>query len=117
MTEGVHGADNPSVAPGNRTRPRLAVLIPVFNDHGGLERSLASLAKDAARFDVFVVDDREIVDAMRTLMQRIKILPEPAGAAALAALLCGRVPIPPGATVAVVVSGGNVDLARLKELL
>jgi glycosyltransferase involved in cell wall biosynthesis len=57
MTEDVHGADHPSVAPGDRIRPRLAVLIPVFNDHIGLERSLASLAEDGARFDVFVVDD------------------------------------------------------------
>ena len=38
-------------------RPRLAVLIPVFNDHVGLERSLASLADDGSHFDVFVVDD------------------------------------------------------------
>lgn len=67
--------------------------------------------------DVFVVEDAEIVDAMKTLMQRIKVLPEPAGAAALVPLLAGRVPIPPGATVAVVVSGGNVDLTRLKEWL
>lgn len=67
--------------------------------------------------DVFVVEDSEIVGAMKTLMQRIKILPEPAGAAALAPLLAGRVNIPTGATVAVVVSGGNTDLVRLKELL
>jgi glycosyltransferase involved in cell wall biosynthesis len=37
--------------------PRLAVLIPVLNGQSGLERSLASLAKDGERFDVFVVDD------------------------------------------------------------
>jgi glycosyltransferase involved in cell wall biosynthesis len=40
-----------------RRRPRLAVLIPVFNDQAGLERSLRSLADDAAEFDVVVVDD------------------------------------------------------------
>jgi glycosyltransferase involved in cell wall biosynthesis len=43
--------------PAGRDRPRLAVLIPVFNDHVGLERSLASLALDGSGFDVFVVDD------------------------------------------------------------
>lgn len=35
----------------------MAVLIPVFNDQAGLERSLASLAGDAAQFDVVVIDD------------------------------------------------------------
>ncbi|HSA54137.1 MAG TPA: threonine/serine dehydratase [Gemmatimonadaceae bacterium] len=67
--------------------------------------------------DVFVVEDAEIVTAMKTLMQRIKVLAEPAGAAALAPLLAGRVPLHAGATVAVVVSGGNVDLDRLRGLL
>ena len=36
---------------------RLAILIPVFNDQVGLERSLASLAADEEEFDVYVVDD------------------------------------------------------------
>jgi glycosyltransferase involved in cell wall biosynthesis len=37
--------------------PRLAVLIPVFNDQQGLEKSLESLAQDGSDFDVFIVDD------------------------------------------------------------
>jgi glycosyltransferase involved in cell wall biosynthesis len=40
-----------------RLRPRLAVLIPVFNEQFGLERSLDSLRHEAAEFDVFVIDD------------------------------------------------------------
>jgi threonine dehydratase len=54
---------------------------------------------------------------MRVLLERCKVLPEPAGAAAAAALLAGRVAAPSGARVAVVVSGGNVDLNRLRDLL
>jgi threonine dehydratase len=42
---------------------------------------------------------------------------EPAGAAALAAVLFGRIPIRDGERVCVVASGGNVELARLGELL
>jgi threonine dehydratase len=42
---------------------------------------------------------------------------EPAGAAALAATLSGRVPIRNGETVAVVLCGGNVDIARLGALI
>ena len=40
-----------------QARPRLAVLIPVFNGQDALERSLASLRDSDERFDVFVVDD------------------------------------------------------------
>jgi len=47
----------------------------------------------------------------------MKQLVEPAGAAALAAVLFGRVPIRDGERVCVVFSGGNVDPARLGELL
>jgi glycosyltransferase involved in cell wall biosynthesis len=49
--------DTASAGLENRQPPRLAVLIPVFNDHDGLQKSLASLAQDGSRFDVFVVDD------------------------------------------------------------
>ncbi len=42
---------------------------------------------------------------------------EPAGAAALAAVMYGRIPIRDGERVAVVASGGNVDVGRLGELL
>lgn len=38
-------------------RPRLAVLIPVYNDQAGLERSLTALRADGADFDLVVVDD------------------------------------------------------------
>ena len=42
---------------------------------------------------------------------------DPAGAAALAAVLFGRIPIADGERVAVVGSGGNIDLARIGDLL
>jgi threonine dehydratase len=64
-----------------------------------------------------LVDDNEILDAMRVLMKRARILPEPAGAAATAALLDGTLLIQPGEHVVVVVSGGNADPERLRSLL
>jgi threonine dehydratase len=67
--------------------------------------------------DVFVVEDQEIVEAMKLLMQRGKVMAEPAGAAALVPLLSRRLSLTPGTTVAAVISGGNVDLARLRDLL
>lgn len=67
--------------------------------------------------DVVVVTDAEIVAAMGLVLSSAKLLAEPAGAAAVAAVVHGRILVAPGARVVCVVSGGNVDLARLKELI
>jgi threonine dehydratase len=67
--------------------------------------------------EMVLVDDSEILDAMRVLMRRARILPEPAGAAATAALLARRLMIHPGEHIVVVVSGGNADPERLRSLL
>lgn len=66
---------------------------------------------------MLLVEDREIVEAMKVVLERCKVLPEPAAAAPVAALLSGRLDLPPGATVVCVLSGGNVDAERLKGLL
>lgn len=66
---------------------------------------------------IIELDDAEIVTGMRALMERCKLLPEPAGAAATAALVAGRIDIRPGEHVVAIVSGGNMDLERLKQLL
>jgi threonine dehydratase len=63
------------------------------------------------------IEDAEIIAGMRALMERCKVLPEPAGAAATGALLAGRIDLRPGERVVVIVSGGNVDLERLKGML
>jgi len=67
--------------------------------------------------DMVLVDDSGILDAMQVLMRRARILPEPAGAAATAALLGGMLMTEPGEHVVVVVSGGNADPERLRSLL
>ena len=64
-----------------------------------------------------LVDEGVIAGGMAFALERMKQLLEPAGAAALAAVLAGRIPLRAGETVCVVGSGGNVDLARLPELL
>nr|WP_281387006.1 pyridoxal-phosphate dependent enzyme [Jiangella mangrovi] len=66
-------------------------------------------------YDIVLVTDDEIRDAMRLAFERLKIVVEPAGAATLAALLAGRVrPLPH--RVGVIVSGGNVDAATFARL-
>lgn len=67
--------------------------------------------------DLILVGDDEIREAVGLLLERGKILAEPAGAAGLAALLRRRTGLPEGARVVCVVSGGNVDRNRLREIL
>ncbi|HZI35093.1 MAG TPA: pyridoxal-phosphate dependent enzyme, partial [Gaiellales bacterium] len=64
---------------------------------------------------VELVSDGEIVDAMLFAFDRMKVVLEPSGACALAALLAGRVHLT-GRRVGVVLSGGNVGAARFAEL-
>jgi threonine dehydratase len=67
--------------------------------------------------DVVIVSDDEIIAAMRELLSVAKLVVEPAAAAGVAALLSGTIKLDRGSRVAAIISGGNVDLARLKELL
>jgi threonine dehydratase len=63
-----------------------------------------------------LVSDAEILTAMAFLFDRMKVVAEPSGACAVAALLAGRVAAP-GRRVGVIVSGGHVGVARFCELL
>jgi threonine dehydratase len=67
--------------------------------------------------DVVLLTDAEILIGLRFAIERAKQVLEPAGAAALAALLLGRIPIESGERVAAVLSGGNVDITRLGEFV
>jgi threonine dehydratase len=64
---------------------------------------------------VVTVSDAELVTAMRFAFERLKLVLEPSGASALAALLHGRVEAS-GRRAGVILSGGNVDVARFREL-
>ncbi len=66
---------------------------------------------------VLRIDDPTILAGVRFAVERMKQVLEPAGAAALAAVLSGAVPIRDGERVAIVLSGGNVEVTRLGELL
>ena len=66
--------------------------------------------------EVVVASDSEIIAAMRFLFDRMKVVVEPSGACALAALLAGRVAGISG-SVGVVLSGGNVGADRFAALI
>ncbi len=76
---------------------------------------LASVQRYVA--DVIALTDDEITEGMRFLIERCKLVVEPAGAAATAAVLLGKVPLRPGEKVAIIVSGGNIDVPTLKRYL
>ena len=67
--------------------------------------------------EVVTASDAEILDAMAFLFDRLKIVTEPSGAIGIAALLSGRIDVARGERVGVVVSGGNVGVARFADLL
>jgi threo-3-hydroxy-L-aspartate ammonia-lyase len=66
--------------------------------------------------DVVLCTDDEILDAMAFLFDRLKLVTEPSGAIATAALLAGHVEAA-GARVGAIMSGGNVGLARFLDLM
>lgn len=66
--------------------------------------------------EVVTVSDEQIVGAMRLLFERCKLVAEPSGASALAALLAGRVPAA-GLRVGVILSGANIDAERFAQLV
>jgi threonine dehydratase len=63
------------------------------------------------------IDDPTILGGLRFAAERMKLVLEPAGAAAIAAVIYGKVPLRDGDRVCVVASGGNVEIGRLGELL
>ena len=62
--------------------------------------------------DVILVTEDEIRATVRLMLERMKLLVEPSGAVAAAAVLFGKIPAGLG-RVGVVISGGNVDLEFL----
>jgi threonine dehydratase len=59
---------------------------------------------------VVLVSEAEVLAGVRFVMERMKVVVEPAGAAAVAALLAGKAGDLTGRRVGTILSGGNVDL-------
>lgn len=63
--------------------------------------------------EVVLVEEQDILDAMRYIWERMKIVIEPSAAVPVAALRQGLVPVR-GRRTGIILSGGNVDLDQLK---
>lgn len=81
----------------------------------GLRTSLGDLTFPIIRkyvSSIITVSDRAIIDAMRLVWERMKIIIEPSSAVALAVLLTEREKIE-GKRIGLIISGGNVNLDNL----
>jgi len=67
--------------------------------------------------DVVIVTDSEILKALKLIWDRCKVLAEPAATSTLAAMLFNKVHLPKGATVVCVLSGGNVNMDDIQNLI
>lgn len=91
----------PTIADGMRNQAPGALTFPL------LQRNAA---------DVLLVSDSEIIEALRFLLLRMKLVVEPTGAVSAAAVLFNRLPHE-FKTIGVILSGGNVDPETLARLL
>jgi threonine dehydratase len=96
-----HVQVSPTIADGQQTATPGELTWPVI-------RSLVD--------DAVTVTDEQILETMRFCFERLKLVVEPSGASALAALLAGTV-VGRGERVGVVLSGGNVGAAGFAALL
>ena len=90
-----------TIADGLRTSQPGSLTFPILKDH--LD-------------ELVLVSEAEIKDAFQFLLERTKQLVEPSGATALAAVMAGRAG-QANEKVAVVLSGGNVDLHQIPDFL
>jgi len=91
----------PTIADGLRVQSPGALTFPI-------------LQKTAE--DVLLVSDEEIIETIKFFLFRMKLLVEPSGAAAAAAVFAGKLPADTK-RVGVVVSGGNIDGELLSQFL
>ena len=101
-----------------RTRTLQRVENPQTIADGARTQSLGNLTFPLVLehvHDIVTVSDAEIVEAMRFLWERMKLVVEPTGALAAAAVLAARVPVR-GQRVGIILSGGNVDLKAAAAL-
>jgi threo-3-hydroxy-L-aspartate ammonia-lyase len=92
----------PTIADGIRPQSPGELTFPI------LQQNLTGIA---------LVSDAEIVATVKFLALRTRIIVEPTGAVGAAAALTGKLGVPRGARVGVVLSGGNVDPALLLQML
>ena len=115
---GVEPAAGDDAARSLRTRTLQRVDNPVTIADGARTQSLGELTFPLVLrhvHDIVTVTDPQLVEAMRFLWERMKLVVEPTGALATAGVLSGPLDVR-GRRVGIIVSGGNVDLKAMATL-
>ncbi|MFY9550253.1 MAG: threonine/serine dehydratase [Thermoanaerobaculia bacterium] len=97
----VEVSSNPTIADGLRVTSPGKLTFPIVQENVK---------------DILLVSDDEMIETLIWMLERMKVLVEPSGAAAAAAVRHRKADFS-GKKVGVVLSGGNVDLARLTEFI
>ncbi|WP_426113170.1 threo-3-hydroxy-L-aspartate ammonia-lyase [Massilia sp. PWRC2] len=97
----------------------VTIAVPTTIADGAMVTHLGAHNFDVIRRDVdtiVTVSDAQLVETMKFCAERMKMVVEPTGCLGAAAAMCGAVPVA-GLRVGIIVSGGNVDLARFASLV
>ena len=115
---GVEPAAGDDAARSFRTRKLVSIDIPQTIADGARTQSLGAITFPLVlRYvsDIITVTDAELVEAMRFLWERMKLVVEPTGALATAGVLQGAIDVR-DRRVGIILSGGNVDLKAIAAL-
>jgi threo-3-hydroxy-L-aspartate ammonia-lyase len=102
-----------------RKGERVKIDVPKTIADGAQTQQLGELTFGIIRRDVtdiLTATDEQLVESMRFYAERMKMVVEPTGCLSLAGARHGGLDLK-GARVGILISGGNVDLARLAQLL
>ena len=103
-----------------RTGQRVTIPVPDTIADGIRTTSLGVITFEIMRKlvdEIALVTDADVIEAMRFMLLRMKLLAEPTGAVPVAALMARKVDGVAGRRVGVIVSGGNADPAMLLKIL
>ncbi|MFQ3665428.1 MAG: pyridoxal-phosphate dependent enzyme [Sphingomonadaceae bacterium] len=112
---GVEPAAADDAARGFRTGQLQPQVLPVATIADGVTTAMSPMTFEVMRWfarDMVTASEAAIVDAMRLVWERMKLVIEPSCALPLAAILEGAVDVR-GKSVGIILTGGNVDLDRL----
>jgi threo-3-hydroxy-L-aspartate ammonia-lyase len=115
---GVEPAAGDDAARSFRTKQLVHIDIPQTIADGARTQALGKLTFPLVLrhvHDIITVTDAQLVEAMRFLWERMKLVVEPTGALAAAGVLGGAIDVR-GKRVGIILSGGNVDLKAMSAL-
>ncbi|MGZ5101620.1 MAG: threo-3-hydroxy-L-aspartate ammonia-lyase [Usitatibacter sp.] len=115
---GVEPAAGDDAARSFRTKKLVSIDIPQTIADGARTQALGALTFALVLrhvSDIITVTDPQLVEAMRFLWERMKLVVEPTGALATAGVLCGAIDVR-DKRVGIILSGGNVDLRAIAAL-